>query len=55
MSNAEYHALIRLPAGAVRKGARHRRDGEPDVALDRFLADSSDEALQALVARRGRP
>jgi pyruvate dehydrogenase E1 component len=54
MSNAEYHALIRSPAGAVRKALVTARDGDPDVTLDRFLAYSSDEALQALVAD-GRP
>jgi len=53
MSNAEYHALIRLPAGAVRKALVTARDGDLDVALERFLADSSDEALQALVADVG--
>jgi len=53
MSNAEYHALIRSPAAAVRKALVTAREGEPDVALDRFLADSSDEALQALVADVG--
>jgi len=53
MSNAEYHALIRLPAAAVRKALVAARDGEPDVALDRFLADHSDEALQALVGDVG--
>ena len=53
MSNAEYHALIRAPAAAVRKALITAREGEPDVALDRFLADSSDEALQALVADVG--
>ena len=53
MSNAEYHALIRSPAGAVRKALVTARDGDPDVALDRFLADSSDEALQALVGDVG--
>ena len=53
LSNAEYHALIRSPAGAVRKALVTARDGDPDVALDRFLADSSDEALQALVADVG--
>jgi pyruvate dehydrogenase E1 component len=53
LSNAEYHALIRLPAGAVRKALVTARDGDPDVALDRSLADSSDEALQALVGDVG--
>ena len=53
MSNAEYHALIRSPSAAVRKALVTAREGEPDVALDRFLADSSDEALQVLVADVG--
>jgi pyruvate dehydrogenase E1 component len=53
MSNAEYHALIRSPAAAVRKALVTTRDGDPDVALDQFLADCSDEALQALVADVG--
>jgi pyruvate dehydrogenase E1 component len=53
LSNAEYHALIRLPAAAVRKALVTARDGEPDVALDRFLADHSDDALEALVGDVG--
>jgi len=49
MANAEYQALLRRPAGTVRKALVTASDGQVDVALDRFLADLSDEALQAMV------
>ncbi len=53
MSNAEYHALLRLPAGGARKALVRSRDGDTDVALDRLLAGIADESLRALVGDVG--
>jgi pyruvate dehydrogenase E1 component len=53
MGNAEYQALLRRPAGTVRKALVTAPDGQIDVALDRLLADLSDEALQATVSDVG--
>ena len=53
MSNAEYHVLLRLPAGAVREGLVKPAGGETDRALDALLAPIADEALRDLVADVG--
>src|SRR5512144_1064189 len=53
MSNQEYQALLRLPAGAVRKAVVTGRDGETDPALDRVLGRVTDEELRDLVADVG--
>ena len=53
MANAEYQALLRRPAGAVRKALVTGADGQVDVALDRFLGDLSDETLRDVVADVG--
>jgi pyruvate dehydrogenase E1 component len=52
MGNAEYQALLRRPAGTVRK-ALVTTQGQLDAALDRSLADLSDETLQATVGDLG--
>ena len=53
MPNAEYHALLRCPAGAVRKALVKSGGGETDPALDGLLAPIADEALRDLVADVG--
>jgi len=53
MSNAEYHALLRLPAAGVRKALIASSDGGTDPALDRFLAGLDDEALPELIGNVG--
>src|SRR5262245_29879047 len=53
MPNAEYHALLRLPAGRVRKVLVASSDGGTDAALDRLLAGLADGALAELVADVG--
>src|SRR5258705_2049894 len=53
MSNTEYQSLLRRPAGAVRKALVTDPDGQVDAALDRFLGDLSDPALQAAVGDVG--
>ncbi len=53
MSNAEYHAFLRLPAGAVRKALVKSGDGETDRILDGLLAPISDETLGALAQDAG--
>ena len=53
MPNAEYQALLRRPAGTVRKALVTAADGQVDGALDRFLGDLSDDALRDLVADVG--
>jgi pyruvate dehydrogenase E1 component len=53
MSNAEYHALLRRPAGAVREALVKPEDGETDRQLDALLAPIADEALRDLVADVG--
>ncbi len=53
MSNAEFQALLRKPAGAVRKTLATLRDGQLSAEIDRALAHLSDEALQATVADVG--
>ena len=44
-----------LPAGAVRKALVAARDGEPDAALDRLLADVPGRDAARPAGRRGRP
>jgi pyruvate dehydrogenase complex dehydrogenase (E1) component len=53
MPNAEYHALLRCPAGAVRKALVKSGGGETDPALDGLLAPIADDALRDLVADVG--
>ena len=49
----EYQRLLRQPAGGLRKALVTTGDGGLDPALDRLLADLSDDALAALVADLG--
>ncbi len=53
MSNAEYHALLRLPAGGVRTALVKSAGGETDHQLDKLLADIPDDRLRDLVADVG--
>jgi pyruvate dehydrogenase E1 component len=53
MPHEEYHALLRAPAGAVRKALGATAAGEPDPAIERLLARIPDEAMPALVADVG--
>ncbi|HVQ75093.1 MAG TPA: 1-deoxy-D-xylulose-5-phosphate synthase N-terminal domain-containing protein [Candidatus Binatia bacterium] len=53
MPNEEYQALLRSPAGAVRKALSAARGGEPDAAVDTLLAPIADEAVGGLVADVG--
>jgi pyruvate dehydrogenase E1 component len=53
LSNAEYHALLRLPPGGARKIMTATADGEVDRAVDRLLADVPDDALGTLAADVG--
>ena len=53
MPNGEYQSLLRLPAGAVRKALVQSRDGDADTAIDRLLAEVTDDALRALVGDVG--
>src|SRR4030095_12376661 len=53
LSNAEYHALLRLPPGGARKVMTTTADGEVDRPVDRLLAHAPDHALGALPALRG--
>jgi pyruvate dehydrogenase E1 component len=53
MPTAEYHRLLRPPPGGVRKALVSTANGGIDVALDRLLADLTDEALTALIADVG--
>jgi len=53
MSNAEYHALLRLPAAGARKALVRSRDGDTDEGLDRLLARISDGSLRELVGDAG--
>ncbi|HEU5191570.1 MAG TPA: pyruvate dehydrogenase, partial [Methylomirabilota bacterium] len=53
MPNAEYHALLRLPAAAARKALVTGPDGAPSSALERALGGRSDEEVQALLGDLG--
>jgi pyruvate dehydrogenase E1 component len=53
MPYAEYHRLLRLPPGAVRKALVASPEGEADPALDGLLSGIADEALASLVADVG--
>ena len=53
MSNAEYHALLRLPAAAARKALVTAADGAPDPALEGLFAGRADEDVQALLGDLG--
>ncbi len=49
MPHAEYHSLLRLPPGALRKALITAPDGNIDTALDAALAGTADEELLALL------
>ena len=53
LSHAEYHRLVRRPAGEVRKALVTGPDGAIDRALDAEIASIGDEALAALVTDVG--
>ena len=53
MPVVEYHRLLRLPPGAVRKALVTAADGDIDPALDRALSSVADDELPALVADVG--
>ncbi|HTK90514.1 MAG TPA: transketolase C-terminal domain-containing protein [Verrucomicrobiae bacterium] len=53
MPNAEYHALLRLPAAAARKALVTGPDGAPSSALERALGGRSDDEVQALLGDLG--
>ena len=53
MGNAEYQSLLRLPPASARKVVIATATGETDRAVDRLLADVSDEAVVGLVADVG--
>src|SRR6266542_952168 len=53
MPNAEYQALLRKPAGAVRKALVTMPDAMISAEIDRAVADLSDEALQAALGDVG--
>src|SRR5262245_52723004 len=53
MPNAEYHALLRLPAAAARKALVTGPDGAPSPTLERALGGRSDEEVQALLGDLG--
>ena len=53
MANAEYQALLRSPAGMVRKALVTAPDGHVDGVLDRLVGDLSDDALAAAIADVG--
>jgi pyruvate dehydrogenase E1 component len=53
MSSAEYQALLRKPAGSVRKALATLPDGELSAEIDRAVTDLSDEMLQAAIADVG--
>src|SRR5262249_35645804 len=53
MANAEYHALLRQPAGAVRTALVKPSAGEASQALDALLAGVPDAELSSLVAHLG--
>ncbi|HET9855358.1 MAG TPA: 1-deoxy-D-xylulose-5-phosphate synthase N-terminal domain-containing protein [Methylomirabilota bacterium] len=53
MGNAEYQSLLRLPPAGARKVVIATATGETDPAVDRLLADVSDETVVGLVADVG--
>ena len=53
MANVEYQALLRRPAGMVRKTLVTAPDGHVDGALDRLVGSLSDDALAAALADVG--
>jgi pyruvate dehydrogenase E1 component len=53
MGNAEYQSLLRLPPAGARKAVIAAATGETDPAVDRLLADVSDETVVGLVADVG--
>src|SRR5258706_1671372 len=53
MGNAEYQSLLRLPPAGARKAVIVTAAGETDPAVDRLLADVSDDGVAALVADMG--
>jgi pyruvate dehydrogenase E1 component len=53
MPSRDYHRLLRLPSGAMRKALVTAPDGALDRDVDRALADFTDDALPSLVADVG--
>jgi pyruvate dehydrogenase E1 component len=53
MSNVDYQRLLRVPVGGLRKALVTDAAGGIDGALDRLLADVSDDRLAALVSDVG--
>lgn len=53
MAGGEYQGLLRQPPTAMRKILARGPHGEPDPALERFLAEVPDEDLAALIADVG--
>jgi pyruvate dehydrogenase E1 component len=53
MDPGEYQSLLRQPPGALRKALARGPLGEPDLALERFLAEVSDDDLATLIADVG--
>jgi pyruvate dehydrogenase E1 component len=53
LTNAEHHALLRLPPAAARKALVTGADGVPAPALERLLAGRSDEDVQKLLGDLG--
>ena len=53
MGHAAYQSLLRLPPAGARKAVTAGAAGDADPAVDRLLADVSDDAIGALVADVG--
>jgi pyruvate dehydrogenase E1 component len=53
MPSSDYHRLLRMPAGAVRKALVTSAEGALDAGVDRALADFGDDALSSLIADVG--
>jgi pyruvate dehydrogenase E1 component len=53
MAYGEYQSLLRQPPAALRKALARGPRGEPEPALERFLADVPDDDLGSLVADVG--
>ncbi len=52
-SNSEYHAVLRLAPGALRKALVTAPGGEIDTRVDRLLGEIPDEGLRGLVGDVG--
>ena len=53
MGSAEYHGLLRMPAGSVRTALVKTGNGETDGMLDELLAGVPDGALRGLISDVG--